>query len=337
MKKHKILLLVHPLLIPPENASQINNREFLDWSTEYDVISTLESLGHDVCVFGVYKNLEQLIIKINEYAPDIVFNLLEEYAGDVNKDYHVVALLEMLNIPYTGCSSKNLMMARDKSLTKKVLTHHKIKTPQFQVIVKDQKNYKISEKLEYPCIVKCLHEEASKGIGQSSVVLSEEKLRQRVEFIHTSIGDDAIVEEFIEGREFFVGVIGGHRPQVLPVWELFFENSENPEKQFYTNRAKFNEEHRKKLGVRTGVAKLSASEEKNIQKMCLKIYQCLGLNGHARIDLRMSKKGVCSVLEVNTNPNIGIHDEFALSAQHKNISYSGLLSKILRSGFQRLG
>lgn len=337
MKKYKILLLTHPLLIPPENAAQIDNREFLDWSTEYDVISTLQTLGHGVEILGVYKNLEELIVKIREYQPDIVFNLLEEYGGDVNKDSHIVAVLEMLGVAYTGCSAKNLMVARDKSLTKKILAHHKIKTPQFQVITKDQKSYKVSEKLEYPCIVKCLHEEASKGIGQSSVVLSEDKLRQRVEFIHTSIGDDAIVEEFVEGREFFVGIIGGARPEVLPVWELFFENSDNPEKQFYTNRAKFNEEHRKKLGVRTGAAKLSPQEEKTIQKMCLKIYQCLGLNGHARIDLRMNKKGICSVLEVNTNPNIGILDEFALSAKHRKISYSGLISKLLRSGFQRLG
>lgn len=336
MKKNKILVLVHPLLIPPVNAHTIKNKEFEEWSTEFDVISTLENLGHNVLVFGLYKNLEELIETIKSFSPDIVFNLLEEYAGDVNKDAHVVALLEMMNIAYTGCSSKSLIIGRDKSLTKKILAHHKLRTPQFQVIQKRDKDYQIGQRLTYPCIVKCLHEEASKGIGQSSVVTSEEKLRQRVQFIHESIGDDAIIEEFIAGREFFVGIIPGKKATTLPVWELFFDNSENPEKEFYTNRAKFNEKHRKKLGIRTGAAKLADSEAKAIQKMCLKAYTVLGLDGHARIDLRMDEKGVCSILEVNTNPNIGIHDEYALSANHQEINYSGLISKILRAGFQRL-
>lgn len=323
-----IYILVHTDLVPPEKPKNIDRYED-PWITEYDVIKQLKSNGHEVIVIGLYDDISPLLTAIKEKKPDLVFNLLEEFNGDSQMDYHIVALLEALKIKYSGCNSKGLALARDKALSKKILKYHHIVTPHFFTLPKNKKR-KLPKNLKYPLIVKCLYEEASYGIAQASIVTSEDKLNERVQYIHEKLEQDALVEEFIEGKELYVGVLGQKQLKTLPIWELKFKNVENPEKEIYSQRAKWNEKYRKRKGIDTGVAKLDKALEDKIIKICKKVYQILNLSGYARIDLRLTADNKIYVLEANPNPNIASDDEFAKSAQYEKIKYKELIEQLIK-------
>lgn len=332
MKKLRILLLVHQDLVPDETKTfKMEERLDVPWITEYDVARELRKMGHELNILGVYSDLKVIREKIDQFNPHLVYNLLEEFDGESLFDQNVVSYLELLRVPYTGCNPRGLILARDKALTKKVLTYHRIDTAKFQVFPKNRK-VKLKKNLSFPLIVKCLSEEASLGLSQASVVSSEEKLLERLEYVHQKLGVDAIVEPFIEGREFYVGVYGNYRVNTLPVWELLFKKADNPEKEFYSRRAKWNEKYRQRKGIDSGKAKIDIELEKKIQKVALKTYRALNLSGYARIDLRMDANGVIYVIEANPNPNIAIDDDFARSASYEKINYSQILQKILNLG-----
>lgn len=330
----KVLMLVHPDLIPPEDVKKSDiDPEFTPWITEYDVLTTLKGNDHKVEILGVAENLTVIKDKINEFKPNIVFNLLEEFQGEAIFDQNVVSYLELLGMPYTGTNPKGLMIGRDKALSKKILSYHKIGTPKFQVFPRNKRKKKVLIK-SYPLIVKCLTEEASLGISQASIVHNEEKLKERVEFIHEKYRTDAIAEQFIEGREFFVGVLGNYAFEALPVWELTFDQAENPEKEFYTSNAKFNEKYRKRKGISTGKAKIDEELETALQTMAKKTFKSLGLSGYARMDMRVDDNGKIYILEVNPNPDISEADDFAQSAKKAGYTYGELLNKIIKLGYK---
>lgn len=324
----RILLLVHKDLVPPSEEINKEIDRFEPWITEYDVKTELSLLGFDVLVHGLIDDIKDLQLTLENFKPHIVFNLLEEFNYDSKSDYKVISLLEMLNIKYTGCNSKGLILARDKALTKKILKYHNLGTPNFYAFPKGKKRKK-PKHLSFPLIVKCLFEEASYGISQASIVHSEEKLQERIQYIHQTLNQDAIVEEFIEGRELYVGVFGNKKLTTLPAWELVFENVEKPEKEIYSSRAKWNEKYRQKKGITSKAAQLDHLTENKIYKICKKAYTILGLSGYARIDFRISTEGKIHILEINPNPNIAKDDEFAKSALHSGISYSELLEQLL--------
>ncbi len=334
---------MHSELVPPmeknESTGKVTygplkeeDRLETPWTTEYDILFHLQRMGHKVEALGVYSDLLKIRTAIDEFKPHIVYNLLEEFDGESVFDSHVVSYLELLRIPYSGNSPRALMMARDKSLAKKILMFHRIKTPKFAVFPKNKKK-SLSKSLSFPLIVKCLDEDASLGLSQASVVHSQEKLLERVNYINTKIGVDAIVEEFIEGREFYVGILGNYRLDLLPVWEVFYKKSESPEKEFYSRSAKWNEKYRSRKGIDSGKAKISVELEQKIQNIAKKTYKALELNGYARIDVRMDKNENIYVIEANPNPNIAYDDEFAESALYKKRwTYQKLLQKILNLG-----
>ena len=326
----RILLLVHKELIPPEDLTEEPDRFKTPWITEYDVKMTLEKNGHEVKVLGLISQIEKLTTEISEFKPHIVFNLLEEFNHDTQNDYKVLALLDLMKIKYSGCNPKGLLLARDKALSKKLLSYHKIGTPKFYTLPKGKKR-KLPKNMTFPMIVKCLFEEASYGIAKASVVHSQEKLEERVKYIHEQLEQDVIIEEFIEGQEIYVGVIGNKKLSTLPLWELKFTNVDSPEKEIYSQRAKWNENYRDRKGIETGPCKLPKAIEEKIIKTCKKTYQVLGLSGYARIDLRLSREGKIYILEANPNPNIANDDEFAKSAAHLKIKYSDLLEQLLPS------
>jgi len=325
-----IIVLVHTDLVPDESIKEKDLDRFkTPWLTEYDVITQLRKEKHNIRVVGLYDELEPLLSEIKRQKPDIVFNLLEEFNNDSKMEYNLVALLELLGISFTGCNSKGLAIAKDKALSKKILKHHHIGTANFYTLPKNKKK-KIPKTVKFPLIVKCLFEEASLGISQASVVNNVEKLNERVQFIHEKLDQDAIIEEFIEGREMFVGVIGNKQLKTLPVWELSFENTDSPEKEIYSQRAKWNEKYRKRKGITTQEAKLDSILENKITKICKKVYQVLNLTGYARIDMRVSSDGKIYILEANPNPNIASDDEFAKSALHAGIKYSELIDILIK-------
>ncbi len=221
MKPLRVLVLLHPDLMPPDSMEGHSEQEINVWKTEYDVISTLRGSGHEVKPLGVQNELQPIRDEIEAWQPDVVFNLLEEFHGETAYDQNVASYLELLRIPYTGCNPRGLMLARGKDLSKKLLAYHRIPMPAFAVFPMRRK-VRRPTRLHYPLIVKSLSEDASRGIAQASVVNTDEKLVERVDFIHERIGTAAIAEQYIEGRELYVGVLGNERLRVLPVWELEF-------------------------------------------------------------------------------------------------------------------
>lgn len=327
----KVLVIAHKDLVPPEGVKEKDVDRFkTPWVTEFDVIDALKRNKHGLEVLGIDEEIAPLIANIKEKKPHLVFNLLEQFNNDPAMDYHIVTLLELHSLSYTGCNPKGLLLARDKALAKKILGHHKIPTPNFFTL-KAKEKLKLPKRMRFPMIVKCHFEEASYGIAQASVVKSEEKLRERVSYIQQELGQDVIVEEFIEGREIYVGVIGNKRLTVLPAWELKYLNVEHPEKEVYTENAKWNQKYRQRKGIEHSRAKLSPELEKEIQKICKRTYRALELSGYARIDLRLDQNGGIHVLEANPNPNIAKDDEFAKSAAFAGISFTKLMDLIIKA------
>jgi len=333
MKVLRVLVLVHKHLVPPDNASA-SDAEQAEWKTEYDVVTALQKLGHEVKPLGLQDDLSIARQAIKDWEPDIIFNLLEAFDNIVMFDHNIVSFLEMLRMPYTGSNARGLMLARDKSLSKKLMAYHRIPMPEFAVIRRGQK-VRISKRLPFPLIVKSLTEEASLGISQASVVDSEEKLKERVTFIHEHIGTDALVEQFIEGRELYVGVMGNTRLRVFPIWEMQFTKMPNGVHHIATERVKWSVKYQEKHGIQTNELKdVPEDQRQRIQHLCRRVYRALELSGYARIDLRMDKNGKAYVLEANPNPQIARGEDFAESAKRAGLTYEALLQQIVMLGLQ---
>ena len=210
MKRLRVLVLLHPDLMPPDSLKGHSEQEINVWKTEYDVVSTLRASGHEVRPLGVKNELAPIRDEIESWKPHVVFNLLEEFHGEAVYDQNVASYLELLRVPYTGCNPRGLMLARGKDLSKKLVHYHRVPVPAFAVFPMRRK-VRRPARLGLPLIVKSLSEDASMGIAQASVVDSDEKLAERVTFIHERIGTAAIAEQYIEGRELYVGVLGNDR------------------------------------------------------------------------------------------------------------------------------
>src|SRR6202049_4876275 len=278
----RVLALVHRHLIPPDKVEEGTDITAVPWRTGYGVISTLRAMGHEVQALGVHDDLGEIRRLATEWKPHIAFNLLEGFDDITIFDQNVVSHLELLKLSYTGCNPRGLLLARDKSLSKKLLSYHRIAVPEFEVF-RIGRPIRRSKRLPFPLIVKSLTQEASIGISQASVVDSDEKLKERVTFIHESIGTAAIVEQYIEGRELYVGVIGNQALQALPVWELFFTNMPEGAKRIATDRVKWSTKYQEKYGIDSGPAKdLPDAKGEELQHLCKRAYRALELSGYAR-------------------------------------------------------
>jgi D-alanine-D-alanine ligase len=318
MKRLRVLVLMHKDLVPPEDVTG-HDVKTVEWRTEYDVVSTLRRLGHEVSPLGVKSDLGVIHAAIEQWKPDIAFNLLEEFDGVAVYDQHVVSYLELLHLPYTGSNPRGLMLARDKVLTKKMLAFHRIPYPEF-IEVPHGRAVKRPKSLTFPLIVKSVNEEASFGISQASIVMDDEKLVERVAFIHNSVRSGALIERYIEGRELYVGIIGNSLLQALPVWELIMDKLPEDAKRIATERVKWSRKYQMKYGIISKEADdLPDGKAQAIQDLAKRVYRALGLSGYARIDMRMDAEGQLYILEANPNPQIAEDEDFADSA--KNVGY----------------
>lgn len=330
MKRFRVLTLVNANLVPPETMEGKSDREIDEWKTEFDVVSTLREMGHDVEILGLDDDLTPLRQAIIERKPQVVFNLLEEFSGVVTYDSAIVSFLELKRQPYTGCNPRGLLLSKDKALCKKIFSFHRIPSPHFTVFPIGRKVVRPS-KLKFPIFVKSVIDDASLGISQASVVNNDEELAARVAFVHEHTQADALAEEFIEGRELYVGVIGNKRLQTLPIWELKFTKSDAP--IIATRKVKWDRNYQAKVGVETGPAlDLTEAQQRQIQRLCKRVFQSLDLTGYARMDLRLRPDGRVFVLEANANPNLAYGEDFAESAEVAGISYEELLNKIIGLG-----
>jgi D-alanine-D-alanine ligase len=334
MKKLRVLVLMHHYLVPPEDVTG-RDLATVEWKTEYDVLKTLrEELEHDVHVLGVKDDLAGIRQANDEFKPHIAFNLMEAFHEVGTFDQNVVSYLELLRLPYSGCNPRGMLLSRDKALSKQLLQHHRVQVPDFVTVLRGRKP-RLPKRLTFPLIVKSLTQEASIGISQASVVEDEGKLRERVEFIHESVGTDALVEEYVDGRELYCGVIGNQRVQVLPVWEMTFEKMPEDQHRIATERVKWSPKYQKKMGIDTGEAtELPEGTAAHIQHISKRTYKILQLSGYGRIDLRLDPQGKVHVLEANPNPQIARAEDFAQSAAKAGISYPALLQRILTTGLR---
>jgi len=306
-----------------------------NFETEDDVYQALVENGCGVRRLGLFDDVRLLLDTVAEFKPDVIFNLIEMFDGTTSWDKNMTALIELLDVPYTGAMSGTQFLCNDKGLCKKILRFHRVRTPRFHTYYRGHKVW-LPKTLKLPCVIKPLTEEASRGISQASIVEDEGKLVERASFIHDSIGADAIVEQFIEGRELYVGVIGNKHIKVLPIWELVFENLPPGNAAIATARAKHNPEYQEKWGIYQQPAEgLSPTLIAHIVKTSKRIYRTLQIDGYARIDYRLSPTGELYFLEANPNPEIAEREEFASAAQSTGIPYPKLLQKILNLGLQR--
>jgi D-alanine-D-alanine ligase len=314
MKKLRALVVMHASLVPPENLEGRSEKEINEWRTEYDVTSTLRKTGHDVRCLGVLDSLTELRTEIADWKPDIVFNLLEEFDGIVTYDQHVVAFLELMRQRYTGCNPRGLLLSRDKSLCKQLFAYHRIPTPLFAVFRKGMR-VQVPRRLRFPLFVKSTVEDAS------------------LAFVHDQVGSDALVEEFVEGRELYVGVMGNERLTRLPVWEMVFGSMPDSLAAIATRKVKWDKRYQEKYGITTRAAEdLPAPVLARLDKLSRRIYRALGLSGYARMDFRVKEDGSVYVLEANANPNLEAAEDFAESARAAGTPYEELLEKIIALG-----
>ena len=335
MKRLRVLVLMDPALVPPDSAKGYTAQEINEWKTEYDVVRTLRAAGHDVRPLGVHDELRPIRDEIEGWKPNVVYNLLEQFHGEVIYDHNVASYLELMRVPYTGCNPRGLMLARGKDLSKTLVHYHRIPIPAFAVFPLHRK-VKRPKRLALPLIVKSLSEDSSWGISQASVVDTDEKLAERVAFIHEKVGTAAIAEQYIEGREIYVGVIGNARLRVLPVWELKFGNMPDSSYAIATEKVKHDPIYQKRIGIEDGPAKdLSPELHARIQRMAKRVYRTLEMDGYGRIDFRLSADGTPYFLEANPNPEIAQSQEFATAAKHDGLKYRDLLHRIVALAMSR--
>jgi len=334
MKRLRTLVVVHASLVPPESLEGHSEKDIEEWRTEYDVTSTLRKLGHDVRCVGVLDSLTDLRSAIADWQPHLVFNLLEEFDGVVTYDQHVVAFLELLRQPYTGCNPRGLLLSRDKTLCKQLLTFHRIATPQFAVFRRGARIH-VPRKLRFPLFVKSTVEDASLGIAQASVVEDAARLKERIEFVHEQVKSDALVEEYIEGRELYVGVMGNERLTRLPVWEMVFGSMPESLSAIATRKVKWDKRYQAKYGITTHAAQeLPPAVLTALDRLSRRIYRALGMSGYARMDFRVTPQGQVYVLEANANPNLEMAEDFAESARAAGTAYGELLERLMDLGLK---
>jgi D-alanine-D-alanine ligase len=328
----RIAVLMHESLVPPETMEGFSEDEIANWKTEFDVTATLRELGHQVQPLGILDDLGVIREAIASLRPHIFFNLCEEFLGVSSYDHHIVSYLELMKQRYTGCNPRGLLLARDKALSKKLFRFHKILTPDFFTVSRTAKAIR-PHKLKYPLLVKTSNEDASFGISQSSVVYDKASLEERVSYIVEQLNTTALVESYIEGREFYVGVMGNKRLTTFPVWELVFRNPKEGVPNIASEKAKWDDAYRKKFGIDTEAAKnLGDSTTKRVWQACRKAYRVLSLSGYARMDLRMDEDENIFLIEANPNPNLSYGEDFPESAEHAGISYEQLLTNIVGLG-----
>ncbi len=297
--------------------------------TEADVLECLRRLGHETETLAVFDNVVAIIEKIQSFAPDVVFNLTESFHAQRAHEPNIPALLELLKVRYTGAGPDALLLCKDKSLAKKLLTYHRVRVARF-VVSPAHRPLKRIKRFVYPAFVKPAGEESSDGIAQASFARDEGEALERVKFLHERFEGDVMIEEYIEGRELYVSVLGHRRLTVFPARELFFEKLPDEAPKFATSKAKWNDAYRKKWGIKNGpAAELPEGVAGKLDQMARTAYRALKIRGLGRIDVRLTPSGEIVVIEANPNPSLAREDDFAQAASAAGTDYDALIQKIL--------
>ena len=333
-KKLKVLALFDAVRPTELNQDMGPELKTVDWKTEAGVLAALKELGYPTEHQAIFDDLDLLRQKLQTFSPDVIFNLADQFRNNRSFDQHIVSFLTMTGIPFTGCGSTGLTLCKNKGISKKILSYHRIHTADFVIIPRGKRIVR-PKRLRFPILIKPLKEEASYGISQASFVETDEQFNERVQFIHEKTDNDVIAEEYIEGRELYVGVIGNHRLQVFPIRELVFREVPPDEPKIATYKAKWDEAYRARWGLENRFAEgLEPAVVRNIEAVCKRVYHLLTIDGYARLDLRLTAKNEVYVIEANPNPMLAPDEDFAQSALKAGLSFPQLIDRITRLGLK---
>lgn len=332
-KKPKVLALfdaIAPTTLDQDLSVELQTE---DWKTEAHVLAALRELGCELGYLAIFDDLDLLRQKVETFQPDILFNLADQFKNNRAFDQNIVSFLEMQGLRFTGCSSTGLTLCKHKGISKKILGYHRIHVPEFVVIPRGRRVGR-PKRLRFPIVVKPLKEEASLGISQASFVENDDQFKERVQFIHEKYDNDVIAEEYIEGRELYVSILGNYRLEVFPIRELVFKEVPPDEPKIATYTAKWDEGYRKRWGLQNRFAEgLEPAVVRAIEQTCRRIYHLLTIDGYARLDLRLTAQNEIYFIEANPNPILAEDEDFAQSAGQSGLSYPQLIERILRLGY----
>ncbi|MBS4027965.1 MAG: ATP-grasp domain-containing protein [Ignavibacteriales bacterium] len=314
----------------------IDMSEFGVLEEREDVQLALETLGYQTSLFNVSNNISRLIDFLQTEKPDLIFNLVEGLGSKAIHEMHVAGIYEILEIPYTGNSTTTLGACLNKARTKEILSYHNIPTAKFHVFKHFSELQNENIGLQFPLIIKPANEDASIGIDNNSVVNNFSETKEKVLHIFREYAQPAIVEEYIEGRELNVAIIGNKKPQVLPISEIDFSTLPDGYPQIVTYNAKWMNGTTEYEGTKGKCpAELSSETEQHIKEIALRAYGIMGCRDYARVDVRLSKGNEPFVLEVNPNPDICDDAGFMRSATTFGYSYLDVIKMIVESALER--
>ena len=329
-KRHKVLALFGSAGTPPANQDFTKELKTDDFAAEAHVIGALKQLGHEVRTLGIWDEVGLIIDEIKANPPDIVFNLTEHFNEVSAYDRNVAGLLEMMGVPYTGSSPTGLTLCKNKGMAKELLAYHKIRVPNFAVYSPGTA-IKRPARLKFPLFIKPAEDEASYGISLNSFVEDDAAFEERIRFIHERMNQPALAEEYIEGREIYVSLLGNASLRVFPFREVIFGEVPDDQPKFSTFKAKWDEAYRKRWGIQNVFAEpFPNGTNQKIANICKSVYRALRIRGYGRIDLRVTAAGEIVVLEANPNPNLDRDDEFAQSALKAGLNFPRLVERILK-------
>jgi D-alanine-D-alanine ligase len=307
--------------------------------TTHDVVvdqvaGALRDGGHKVSVLGVHGDIAKLRSGLRRRAPDLVFNLMETFGDSQLGAVGLAGLLDLLGLPYTGGGPGEIYIQEDKALTKKLLAFDGIPYPEYAVFSPDA-DLETGGHLRMPLFVKPLRMDASIGINGDSLVRSTREMMERVLDIHRRVKDAALVEEYVEGREFYVGVLGNLMPQAFPPIEMDFSGLPDGMPRVLDARAKWDEKSPQYQGTRSVVAELPDELRARLQKVALDAYRALRVRDYGRIDLRLTEAGEVYVIEVNASCYLEESGEFAAAARAASVEYPTLINRIAQNARER--
>ena len=308
-------------------------------SKDYDpvvpqVARTLRRLGHRVSVLGVHGDVKRLIAGLSRRKPDLVFNLMEMFGDNVFGDIPVTGLLELLGVRYTGSGPGELYLSQDKGLTKKLLAFEDILYPRYAIFSR-QAAFETGGNLRMPLFVKPLRSDASLGIGGKSLVHDAAALMERVAAIHKELEDSALAEEYIDGREFYVGVLGNGQLKALPPIEVDFTGFPEGVPKVMDSKAKWDERSKEYKGTKSVIATLPDELRARLQKVAVDAYRALRVKDYGRVDLRLTDTGEIYVLEVNASCYLEKSSEFAMAALASGLDYPRLIERVVNLASER--
>jgi D-alanine-D-alanine ligase len=298
------------------------------------VSDALRELGHDVSVLAVHGDVEQFIRDLREQDPDLVFNMMESFGDTYFGDVPAVGLVDLLEFRRTGGGPGEFYITGDKALTKKILAYEKIPYPRFALFSKTA-DFETGGNLRMPLFVKPVRMDASLGIDSGSLVHDAKSLMKRVSEIHDELNDDALAEEFIEGRELYVGIIGNEQLTVLPPIEMDFTGFPDNKPRICDAKAKWDKNSPEYRGTKSVIADIPDELRARLQKTSLEAYRALRVRDYGRVDLRLAPDGEIYVIEVNASCYLEKTSELAMAAKAAGIEYLDLIKKIVELAVAR--